>query len=276
MIYRGQFTSIDNIQYTVEFITSTGTNVKEILLSDNPFTVSYEGTDDIFKPLKLSGSTVRCWVDDYMFDLFTGTAKGVKCILYKEESVEWCGYVTPNIYNQNYLQKKFELEVECIDALSILYNIKYTVEDKQPRTFADIINKAVIATGYDFNLFFDDFAEYNLDQLYISDSNWFDEEGESMSYKDILENILQYLNLTMYQWQDNIYIVDYNLIKKKTESFNLDDVKIEQTPTISLTEVYNQISVVCSVYNTSYSPDFTADSKVIEASGINERIKNNY
>ena len=257
----------------MQFITASGNTNKEIILSEQPVTISFESEDDIFKPLKLSGATVRCWVKDYMFDLYSGEAKGVKCIVTNKEdnSVIWCGYVTPNLYSQDYLQHKFELEVECIDALAVLQYIKYNVTDRQVRSFKDIIDDAIQKTGYDLNLNVVDFCNYKLEDMYISDSNFFDEDGEPMTYKEVLENILQYLNLTMLLYADTIYILDYNLIKNDEDAIKLDESIIYSTPTLSLTEVFNKITVNSSLYNIDLDVDFSSDSKVIDTGMVCSR-----
>ena len=267
MIYTGEFISKNKINYQVQFITASGNTNKEIILSEQPVTISFESEDDIFKPLKLSGATVRCWVKDYMFDLYSGEAKGVKCIVTNKEdnSVIWCGYVTPNLYSQDYLQHKFELEVECIDALAVLQYIKYNVTDRQVRSFKDIIDDAIQKTGYDLNLNVVDFCNYKLEDMYISDSNFFDEDGEPMTYKEVLENILQYLNLTMLLYADTIYILDYNLIKDDEDAIKLDESIIYSTPTLSLTEVFNKITVNSSLYNITLSPDCFNEDFIIES-----------
>ena len=295
MKYKGQFRSNIGDKYNVEIITNNDeTEEKEIILNTDPFIVKYSGNENIFKPLKLSGATVSCYVDDFMFDIFTGKAKGTKCILYKNDDIEWQGYVTPNIYTQDYLQEKFELEIECVDAISILDYFFYQTNKKDITSFLDVIKKSIYATGLNFNnLYVHAFSDYKLEDLYISEQNWYTEEEDTLSYKEILENILQYLNLTMYQHKDNIYIVDYNLIKlnnyqfhsynlntniNSSTAFTLPTIKLEeniiyQTPKISSTEVYNKININSSLYQSDiYIHDISNldDIKVIG----NERTEN--
>lgn len=268
MIYNGYFINRDNEEYRVELQTPSGTSSKEIKLSTDPFIVTYEGEDDIFKPLKLSGATVRCWVDDYMFDLYSGKAKGTKCTLYKGDKIEWMGYLTPNIYNQDYMQYKFELELEAVDGLSILEHVPYYTADTTLISFLDIIKKAINSTGLNFkNLNVLNSYDINLEDLHISEENFFSEEGEAMSYKEVLEEMLKYLGCDMFQYQDNIYIVDLKKLQRKNESFRVynlitnaiteeiqsnsvdfTDKIIYAGASISLSEVFNKVSVVANGY----------------------------
>ena len=270
MIYTGEFLNKENDIYRIELITSSDlTETSNIKLCTDPFIVNYNGNEDVFKPLKLSGATVSCWVDNYMFDLYSGQAKGTKCILYKGDNIEWQGYVSPNIYNQDYMQNKFELKIECVDGLSILESIKYKTDNKKIISFLGLIKKILLDTGYNYSqIYVHKFSSEKLDNLFISECNFFDENDEAMTCKDVLENILQYLNLTMFQFRNVIYIVDYNLIKDayyQFDTYNLnnssvgsanlfiDDIElidniIYQTPTLSFTDTYNQISLESSQY----------------------------
>ena len=53
-----------------EVFIDDGTD-KEITLVPDAVIINYNG-DDIFKPLKCSGATIKCYVDEYMFDLYSG------------------------------------------------------------------------------------------------------------------------------------------------------------------------------------------------------------
>lgn len=294
MIYNGHFIDNQNNDYRVEINTLSGTESQTIKLNVNPFIVEYNRDKDIFKPLKLSGATVRCWVDDYMFDIFSGKAKGTKCTLYKGDNIEWQGYVTPNVYNQDYLQYKFELDIECVDGLSILEYFNYQTDKKTVNSFMDVIKKAIANIDLNYNiLYVHAFSDYRLENLYISEQNWYNEDDEALTYKEVLENILQYLNLTMFQYKGDIYIIDYNLIKTGNYQFhtynlktgiigstaftipilNIDESTIYQTPTISLTEVYNKININSSLYQSDiYIPDL-CDLDNLEVVG-DERTEN--
>lgn len=266
MIYKGNFTGKDGSMYQVQLITESGTGTTEIKLGAEPVVIEYSGTSDIFKPLKLSSATIRCWVDSYMFDLFTGKAQGTKCIIYKGDQMYWQGYVTPNIYNQDYLKNKFELEIECVDGLSTLDYVKYSTETKTIRSFDSIIKEAVSKTGLAFNSFNIASLPKNLSDMYISDQNWYDEDGEAMTYKEILENILQYLNLTMFQSGNVIYIVDYNNMSTANR-IDLSNKIIYDDATISLSEVYNQITIKSSLYNSSDFVYNISDDKLTYETG---------
>jgi len=75
MIYNGYFRDIKDSLYTVRITTKKGTVAKEITLSDNPFVTEMDESDEtIYKPVKYQTATVEAVSDDYMFDIYSGTA----------------------------------------------------------------------------------------------------------------------------------------------------------------------------------------------------------
>lgn len=65
-----------------------------------------------------------------------------------------------------------------------------------------------------------------MEKLSIQERNFFDEENESEKTKEVLEDIFSFLGMTLIQYQNSYYIIDYEAIKKVI--FNLI-VMIEKT-----------------------------------------------
>lgn len=161
MIYTGQFTSRDNTIFIVEIDSSKvdGLNTKkEIALGVPPFTVKYEGDDDINKPVRMSSATITVLTTDTPWDLVTNKATDVSVKLYKrnvkhvinggisllaeEESsagattkpeipdfpveeipyqeIVWAGYVEPSVYDMPQDKNLESFEINCIDEISAL------------------------------------------------------------------------------------------------------------------------------------------------------------
>ena len=64
-----------------------------------------------------------------------------------------------------------------------------------------------------------------LNNLYISERNFFDEEGEAENCKNILEYIAKYLNCTCLYSDDSIYLINYDSLSsiKSFTTYNLVD-----------------------------------------------------
>jgi len=288
MKYIGEFKSIDNTTYRVEIITNHNTiSTKDIVLSGNPFTTDMDTSDEnIYKPVKYSGATVGIVTrdeSDYMFDVYSGEANGTNVTLYKGNDVLWAGFVTPVIYNNGYTSVHEELEIEAIDGLSILQYIKYSANQKEIKSFFDILcellQKCEVYTKFYFsNSLRTDYGTTGdidiLDKLCISEQNFFKQKNDTetdndvaWTCKDVLEEICQYLNVVCVGKGDKVWFLDldgmtngeyievdiYNktktLITNQTRNVAIDGTMYRgNDANISLDNVYNKVSVKDDFY----------------------------
>ena len=218
--YYNSFKDINENTIKVEVYIDTENTVKaeELISSADPVSIQYSGEDDIFQPFKLSGASINFLVKNVLSDLYTGELKKIRVHILKNDELFWVGYQTPNIYSQPYLNEYDELTIECIDTLSIGENVeyKYIGTETKISTFSDVIfhildmldPEKVIKNLYihninsienDFNL---------LDRFSIQERNFFDEDDEPQKVKEVLEDIMRYLGLTLFQWKDSYYAID--------------------------------------------------------------------
>ena len=137
------------------------------------------------------------------------------------------GYITPNVYNQTYSGVIENLELECIDALSTLKNIDYKTIGKSKNivSFIDVICHILKQCNVYNNLYISDALNKTEDgtnicySLHISENNFFDEDDEPMKCSEVLEEILKYLNMTMFADGLNVYIIDYDAISKDYNNY---------------------------------------------------------
>ena len=281
MIYKGQFRNKDNALYTVKITTEGTTQSKDITLGGTPFVTSMVG-DGVYKPAKYTGATVAIVTPSYHFDIYSGKAQGTKVELYKENSIEWTGYATPNLYDMGFTKYKETIEIECIDALSTLQYIKYDIPKKNIVSLYTIINKIVkecnaysgfvISANTQLNK---DTTETILDKLYISEQNFFNKKKDKETDNDvawncqeILEEICQYLGLTVVADKDIVYFLDYDAIKNGINeyySYIIDNptptkITLEHSKVIvgsdysggssslSMDDVYNKVTVKDDFY----------------------------
>ncbi|HCT93681.1 MAG: hypothetical protein A2X19_06240 [Bacteroidetes bacterium GWE2_39_28] len=109
--------------------------------------------------------------------------------------------------------------------------------------------------------------------MYIAENNFFDEDDNPMTYKEVIEEIMKYMGYTMIAYKNSIYIIDYDAIKSGQNTFNIynsSDNFINYTSSsgtllniktiaegdvtetgasLSLDEVFNKVKVECSLYN---------------------------
>lgn len=281
LAYYAEFKSKNNTQYRVEIHTKNKVSeVKELLLSDTPFIAEWEA-DTLFKPLKMSNAVCSILTREILTDLYTGEAQGVELHLYNQSAkmLEWFGYLTPNLYTSDYITPLNSLDVEAIDSIACLENIKYCCigERADFRLFIDIILYILLKADPEIKLnrlyiqncnkVSDNSAACIFKDLYINERNFFDETNEAMTCKDALSSLLSYLGMTLMQWKDAYYIIDYKYINNRYDDFtlfyrdrlnsvilslpisvkNISTIGIaESQGSISLDNVYNKVSVVAN------------------------------
>lgn len=302
MIYNGYFRDKKDSLYKVRITTANGTTAKEITLSGTPFVTEMDESDDtIYAPAKYQTATVEAISGDYMFDVYSGKAQDTKVELYKGDELIWTGYVRPNLYDVGFEKSREVIQIECQDALSTLQYIPYKQPDKQVRNFLYVINKVLSVCKSYKTFYVSDNTQLTstsdsciLNDLYISEQNFFDdkdknETDDDVAWKcnDVLEEICQYLGLTAIADKDAVYFVDYDAIKKgnntywKYEVGSTTGTKVDISfnkkitskdysangATLSMDKVYNKVTVKAELYSyDNVIPDMYETSNNITSS----------
>lgn len=287
MRYKGDFYSLRGDKYTVTIITNNDSGTtREITLGVPPFATEMDSSDEnIYKPVKYQSATVNIVTSgesDYMFDLYSGEADGTRVTLTRSGETIWDGFATPVVYNNGYTEIHENLELECIDGLSILQYYKYSASPKRVLTFIEILNNILVKCKVYTTLYVSNCTRLTqsstipiLNALFISEQNFFDEKDDNetdndvaWTCKEVLEEICKYLGLVCVGQGSNIYLLDldgiknnnnvytkYNIGSSAYTSVNLtNSLEIEETNyrggnnTISLDNVYNKVSVKDSFY----------------------------
>lgn len=257
-MYRGYFKDIDNREYKVEFYNN-GTNPTswtEIILADTPVIITQD-SEDLFTEIKPLSCTVNILTSDIIEFLYSEeyTHKRVTVTRTSDNTIIFDGYISPYMYDQPYAYSSDILTIECISKLSVLkeqpyYGVIKQMEGYNHRqklslaSFKDIIWDILVTSGFDPSTlevryspsFYldDETRNVRLSDLFISEANFYDNDNERTSWKkeDVLREILRYLGATMIEYDNNIYIVDYQNIAHETSQYqfcyfnesNFDDV----------------------------------------------------
>lgn len=244
--------------YCVCFTTNNSTVTQQQITIGHPgFVTEMDGDNDIiYNPVKYQKATVVVVTDDYISDFFATTPKAVKVELRRVtnsntyvpggttgSSLMWSGFVSPNMYNQPFEASYQEMEVECIDKLSMLKYYKYEPygnsyipnvnSAKGVITFTNIIQRISYLTGLTFkissstNLTTTLTSNPLVSQLYISEENFFEKKDDdnqtdkdvAWTYAEVLEELMRFLNLSAVQYQGNIYCIDYDARKSNSDGW---------------------------------------------------------
>lgn len=270
--YFAEFDDIDNNRIKVDIdIQGAAGDAIELTIADPAITIDYI-SDNIFTPLKKSGASINLLVPNVIESLFTGELLNPTVSIYKNNSLFWFGYITPNIYSQPYKDTLDLLTIECVDTISNLANMDFQ-KQTEISSFINIITTILGRTNTACSkLYIPTTVALNgntdiLSNLYIQERNFYDEKDEPEKCDSVIGEILKYLGFQMLQYKDSFYIIDsknmvngentfleYNLSTSATSTVTLDlssrnvnDIGIAVgNGTVALDGVYNKVTVVAN------------------------------
>ena len=222
-IYTIPFKSIKEISYLIEIQKEnyTGKSTELTGSGDSPFSVSIEDEDFLYVPTRFSTATIRIIGGDYLQNLFSISYQQYRVIFKRNDVVIWCGFIKPELYTQDYSSDMFELELECISAMSVLDFIDYKQrgESREFVSFWSLLKKCITSSNSQYTAIYfphvyakssDEYAKGAnvLEQMTISEQNFFDEDDKPMKLKEVLEEICKFLNWTCVDWRGELYFID--------------------------------------------------------------------
>ena len=135
LIYTVPFASLENIPCVVEIEKENYFGeITELQGGSSPFTVDIADEDFLYIPTRFSTAKISIVGSDYLQSLFSTAYQQYRVTFKKNGVVTWCGFIKPELYTQDYSSKTFELELECISAMSSLEFIDYE-QAKDTREF---------------------------------------------------------------------------------------------------------------------------------------------
>lgn len=296
MYIHGEFRDKDNNIIQVKILN--GDKSQEMVIGENglfftddPVTIEQEN-DDTFNTIITKSASINLLTNNYIGgELFADNARSVKVVIEKNSVTQFMGYVEPNSFNQPYTSPLDEFTINCVDCLATLsyYNYSNTklsnYKDKKASassvTFKQLITDALepfkeLATLQSVmvnpNIYVMDIKGTTAsrkamlyDDLSVSELNFYGEDFDDIwTYEDVINEVLQYTNMHILQYNGDFYIFDWDGLKNQiTGWFNLSDGSTYRTTskTINLTsdmhsdsdtnitvsDVYTQLQVKCEL-----------------------------
>ena len=278
LIYYANIKSINNNEIKIEIFKDTDEDIVpvELIISDDSILIEVV-SDNIFTTLKQTTCSFSILTPIILKDIYTGKLNEVTLKLYKNNELIFFGFQTQNVYSSDYDDYLNKLDVEFIDTISQLENVKYKlIGDKAGiRSYYDIITYMLNKIDTEKvinNIYMSKSIMVNnqydlLNNLYIQELNFFDEENEAQTCKEVLSDIIQFLNFTLIQFKDSYYLIDYEAIANNNYNFlkynkadnsvtnivfepdnrDLQTIGIAQSSaSISLDNIYNKIVLVAN------------------------------
>ena len=296
MYIHGEFRDKDNNRIEVKILN--GDRSEEMVIGENglfftddPVTIEQEN-DDTFNTIITKSASINLLTNNYIGgELFADNARSVKVVIEKNSTVQFMGYVEPNSFNQPYTSPLDEFTINCVDCLATLsyYNYSNTklsnYKDKKASastvTFKQLITDALepfkeLATLQTImvspNIYVMDIKGTTAnrkamlyDDLSVSELNFYGDDFDDIwTYEDVINEVLQYTNMHILQYNGDFYIFDWDGLKNQiTGWFNLSDGSTYRTTSktinlisdmhsdsdtnITVSDVYTQVQVKCEL-----------------------------
>ena len=293
LIYTIPFATIDNISCVVEIEKENYSGeVTELKGGASPFTVDIADDEFLYVPIRFSTATIRIVGSDYLQSLFTTAYQEYRAVFKKNGIVTWIGFIKPEIYTQDYTSETFELEMECMSAMSTLEFIDYEVGGKKKEFVSlwSLLKKCIEASSANYNAVYLPYVyaknekEYLsgsniLYEMRISEQNFFDEGGKAMKLKEVLEEVCKFLNWTCVDWKGELYFIDldydgvyhkYNVALTEKEEVEFNSITIQNIGfagsdhSMDILPGYNKVTIKCSNYPIPETLNFSVDYDDLE------------
>lgn len=275
--YKLPFYDLENESYEIRIYKEDFSGSVTELEGGKPAIVTQSESEDfLYTPWRAVGATLQIAGKNYLQDLFSVQYQECKVNLIKtdgnKEQIIWTGFVIPESYSQQYTGATFVLEVECVSALSTLEYIKFEKETEIISLLQLVKDAFRLSRGDYQNIYipctWQNMLRNEMSEMFISSNNFIDEEGEGMSYKEILSEICKFFGWTLTEKNGNAYFIDIDYMKKGNDryfrydsSFNessvfldIEKIHIEKSDSCGdddnkeILGGYNKINVVCSDY----------------------------
>lgn len=264
--YWGEFSSIQGALYRVEIWQNSDTAFipSEIGFAyDEPAEIEWNETDKI-DPVQGSCLTLTLDSDrDRKFlDLYTIDVDSVRADIYLDGSLYWSGMLDPELYEEPFSYKQgYDVTITFSD-FAILDRKRW--EGREIYTVQQIVDKCLAATGIRYS----GLTKYISTQLSTSEAgdlladcsilgeNFYDEDDEPMTLREVLEETLRPFALRMVQKNGQIHIYDLNaLYGKSARTVEWSDVDAS----IEADKVYNNVKITFSPYASTTLIDGSLD-----------------
>lgn len=185
-------------------------------------------------------------------DLYTIAPGRIRMDVYRENMLYWSGALDPEFYEEPYERAaNYPVSLTFSD-FGVLDRLKYDLSGM--RTLYDIVaycvGRTAINTIIDETLISTSLkpggAAMSLTDLKVRSDNFYDEDGEASTLKEVLEGILQPLALRMVQRAGRVYIYDLNALYNQATTKAV--VWDGDSQTMGTDKVYNNAKITWSTY----------------------------
>ena len=288
--YTGEFMSIDGSRYRAEIWQEgfTGKPVELTFPYETPVSIEWAKVDKL-EPVMSSAATLMVVSerDRQFVDLYTTKAGSTRLDIYRNNKLYWSGTLDPEIYEEPFSrQKDYEVTLTFSD-FAPLDRIPFEQAAAnrgrlKMRAVIDLcMKKSGINTGADWQTFLSTTTSAGaslLDGVYVSEDNFFDEDGEPMTLREVLEGVLRPFGLQMIQKDGCINLYDLHALEAtqpRRVRWCLDDSALGVDKTYNNCELTFSPYMNTDLFNCELSDkevvggtEYTYDTAVFDQNGL--------
>lgn len=221
--------------------------------ADSPIVIDWADADKI-EPTLSSACTLKIEsMSDRQFldELYTEASADVRLDIYRDGVLYWSGTLDPEQYEEPYSYgRNYDVTISFQD-FAHLDRVKYSRMDNVK--VKDLVEWIIGQAGFSYGSVIwktstksNDGTDTAFTSSYVKSANWYDEEGEAMSLREVLDETLRAFSLRLKQKAGNVYVYDLNAVYNETPT------QIEwdgEDATVSADRIYNNIEVTWSPYD---------------------------
>ena len=257
LIHRGIFYSRENVQWDIRILREQYWEEEEVgdlsFSGDEPLVIEW---DEKSKEEVICGSTATLKLispeDGTYLDLYSVAVGEYRLEVLKNGVLYWSGTLDPEFYEEPYSwEKDYEVTLTFSD-FGILDRQKYVLAGL--KTLREILDyclerSCILYSGIDATMLstsLDVGSSMSLSDLTVRSDNFYDEDGEPCSLKEVLEGVFQPLGLRMVQRGGVVWVYDLNGLYGCGVVEKVEWMSDDQT--LSVDSVYNNVKVTWSPY----------------------------
>lgn len=189
-------------------------------------------------------------------DLYTIEVGKIRMDVYRNNNLYWSGTLDPEFYEEPYEKARYYVVTLTFSDFGILDRLKYNLSGMQTleAILLDAIDRSkvcasLLANSYCTTYFAGTDTKATLSALSMRSENFYDEDAEPSTLKEVVAGILQPLAMKMIQRNGHIYIFDlnglYTLAQSRAITWDGD------SQTMGVDKVANNVKINFSPYSSS-------------------------
>lgn len=227
--YKGEFFSIAGVLWRAEIWQDAEEKYATIgrldFPADDPLVIEWGETDKL-EPVQSSKATltVVSRVDRQYKDLYTVDTGSIRMDVYRDNTLYWSGTLDTELYEEPFsYEKEYEVTLTFSD-FAVLDRLKFQedgfltlLELFQKALHNSFINIRGIQQYISTSRAGDTSSETLLSHTCINCGNFYDEDGEPMTWRTVLDETLRPFAMRMIQRSGDVFIYDLNAIQDTFE-----------------------------------------------------------